>query len=202
MNISKEDIKNISNSLNLKESEINNIVNDFEEILQPVITKNYLSHLVSAIEDIINEKAKKELENRINNEKDGDKRKELLTLMSAKHYRLFPILVKPFPIPNKHKARIYIFTKSGVGAGAIILYDDSLKDKEKRLLIAHELGHLYIKYVSSKKTKSELEKIVTAFSILSIIDKDDFYNKRCKDLIYKGGITEILSEVKTLFKFN
>ena len=80
------------------------------------------------------------------------------------------------------------------------MYNNTLEDKEKRLLIAHELGHLYMKYVSTKKTEKELEKVVTAFSILAILDKDDFYRNRSKALISKG-IGEILSNVERLFKF-
>ncbi|ASJ21707.1 hypothetical protein BHAMNSH16_08670 [Brachyspira hampsonii] len=200
MNIDPLDIKKISASLNLNEEYINYIIDDFNNILQPFITKNYLSHLVSAIEDVINDKVKKELKHRIDTEKDDVKRQELFTLMEAKHYRLFPILIEPFSIYNKRKAQIITFAKRNIGAGAIIYYDDRLEDKQKRLLIAHELGHLYMKYVSTKKTEKELEKVVTAFSILAILDKDDFYRNRSRALISKST-DEILSNVEQLFKF-
>ncbi|TXJ56423.1 hypothetical protein [Brachyspira aalborgi] len=77
----------------------------------------------------------------------------------------------------------------------------TIKDIQKRLLIAHELGHLYLKYVSTIKDKKELEKIVNVFGILVILDKDDFYKNLTKDLISKS-IDEILSNANTLFKFN
>ncbi|MBW5409539.1 ImmA/IrrE family metallo-endopeptidase [Brachyspira hampsonii] len=108
--------------------------------------------------------------------------------------------MEPFSIYNKRKAQIITFAKRNIGAGAIIYYDDRLEDKQKRLLIAHELGHLYMKYVSTKKTEKELEKVVTAFSILAILDKDDFYRNRSRALISKST-DEILSNVEQLFKF-
>lgn len=58
MNISEEDIDKISNTLKIDINVVNNIINDFDNILQPVIQQNYLSHLVSSIETIINEKIK------------------------------------------------------------------------------------------------------------------------------------------------
>lgn len=196
MNIDPLDIKKISDSLNLNKKYINYIINDFNNILQPVIEKNYLSHLISAIENIINDKIKEKLKLRIEKEEEESKIKELLRLIEAKYFRLFPILLKPFPNVTKKNALSFDI-KTG---GAIILYNNTLEDKQKRLLIAHELGHLYIKYVSDKNTKKELEKIVTAFSILAILDKDDFYRNRSKALI-STSIDEILSNVELLFKF-
>lgn len=196
MNIDSLDIKKISDSLNLNEKYINYIIDDFNNILQPVIEKNYLSHLISAIENIINDKIKEKLKLRIEEEEEENRIKELLRLIEAKYFRVFPILLKPFPNVTKKNALSFDI-KTG---GAIILYNNTLEDKEKRLLIAHELGHLYMKYVSTKKTEKELEKVVTAFSILAILDKDDFYRNRSKALISKG-IGEILSNVERLFKF-
>lgn len=196
MNIDPLDIKKISDSLNLNKKYINYIINDFNNILQPVIEKNYLSHLISAIENIINDKIKEKLKLRIEKEEEESKIKELLRLIEAKYFRLFPILLKPFPNVTKKNALSFDI-KTG---GAIILYNNTLEDKQKRLLIAHELGHLYMKYVSTKKTEKELEKVVTAFSILAILDKDDFYRNRGRALI-STSIDEILSNVERLFKF-
>lgn len=198
MNISEEDIDKISNTLKIDINVVNNIINDFDDILQPVIQQNYLSHLVSSIETIINEKIKEKLHNElVKTNRTEEEIKQKLYLIDTKYFRVFPILLKPFPIKNKKKALSYDI-KTG---GAIILYDITIKDIQKRLLIAHELGHLYLKYVSTIKDKKELEKIVTVFGILAILDKDDFYKNRTKDLISKS-IDEILSNANTLFKFN
>lgn len=198
MNISEEDIDKISNTLKIDINVVNNIINDFDNILQPVIQQNYLSHLVSSIETIINEKIKEKLHNElVKTNRTEEEIKQKLYLIDTKYFRVFPILLKPFPIKNKKKALSYDI-KTG---GAIILYDITIKDIQKRLLIAHELGHLYLKYVSTIKDKKELEKIVTVFGILAILDKDDFYKNRTKDLISKS-IDEILSNANTLFKFN
>ena len=191
MNISREDIAKILNVLELEENDINFIIEDFDNILQPVIQMNYLSHLISAIENIINDKIKNELKTRIVEYSNEKEIKELLSLIDAKHFKVFPILLKPFPYKTKKKALSFDIKKGG----AIILYDDNLEDKQKRLLIAHELGHLYMKYVSSHKSELKLEKIVTAFSIIAIMDKDDFYRNRSRNLISK-------SIVELLFKFN
>ncbi|TXJ45253.1 ImmA/IrrE family metallo-endopeptidase [Brachyspira aalborgi] len=198
MNILKKDIDKISSNLKIDTDIVNNIINDFDNILQPVIQQNYLSHLVSSIETIINEKIKEKLHNElIKTDRTEEEIKQKLYLIDTKYFRVFPILLKPFPTENKKKAICYDI-KTG---GAIILYDKNMKDTQKRLLIAHELGHLYLKYVSTIKDKKELEKIVTVFGILAILDKDDFYKNRTKDLISKS-IDEILSNARVLFKFN
>lgn len=198
MNILKEDIDKISSNLKIDTDIVNNIINDFDNILQPVIQQNYLSHLVSSIETIINEKIKEKLHNElVKTNRTEEEINQKLYLIDTKSFRVFPILLKPFPIKNKKKALSYDI-KTG---GAIILYDITIKDIQKRLLIAHELGHLYLKYVSTIKDKKELEKIVTVFGILAILDKDDFYKNRTKDLISKS-IYEILSNARVLFKFN
>ena len=104
MNISREDIAKILNVLELEENDINFIIEDFDNILQPVIQMNYLSHLISAIENIINDKIKNELKTRIVEYSNEKEIKELLSLIDAKHFKVFPILLKPFPYKTKKKA--------------------------------------------------------------------------------------------------
>ena len=120
MNISEEDIDKISNTLKIDINVVNNIINDFDNILQPVIQQNYLSHLVSSIETIINEK--------INRTEEEIKQK--MYLIDTKYFRVFPILLKPFPIKNKKKALSYDI-KTG---GAIILYDNNYKGYSKKVI--------------------------------------------------------------------
>ncbi|ELV06957.1 hypothetical protein [Brachyspira hampsonii] len=59
MNIDPLDIKKISASLNLNEEYINYIIDDFNNILQPFITKNYLSHLFLQLKMLLMIKSKK-----------------------------------------------------------------------------------------------------------------------------------------------
>ncbi len=60
MNILKEDIDKISSNLKIDTDIVNNIINDFDNILQPVIQQNYLSHLTHFL-NLIKFKANKYL---------------------------------------------------------------------------------------------------------------------------------------------
>ena len=131
MNISEEDIDKISNTLKIDINVVNNIINDFDNILQPVIQQNYLSHLVSSIETIINEKIKEKLHNElVKTNRTEEEINQKLYLIDTKYFRVFPILLKPFPIKNKKKALSYDI-KTG---GAIILYDNNYKGYSKKVI--------------------------------------------------------------------
>lgn len=63
----------------------------------------------------------------------------------------------------------------------IIFYDSKMDEKQLRIVIAHELGHLVVETIlkgdipSSQSTSEPLSSI---FGILAILDKNDFYSSK------------------------
>lgn len=185
---------------------INNLSEEFKNILQPEIEDHYLSHLVSSIETIINkEKVNsflKSINNNLNlNEED---RRELLNFVGNNKFRFYPILLrktKGLPLP----ASVDFMWRDNIQSeGAIIYYSAEITDKKQlRIFIAHELGHIYFETISKIKRdndKYSLEDYSNLFALFTIIDKDNFYNYRCKELTEENTLTSIDSILSILLQ--
>ena len=61
------------------------------------------------------------------------------------------------------------------GISFVILYDSSLSPKDARVVIAHELGHLFWITLADKKYDDTHEPLSSVFGIFTIMDKNDFY---------------------------
>ena len=62
-----------------------------------------------------------------------------------------------------------------------ICYDPNMEEKQLRVCIAHELGHLYlIEYLNNKgfnfDEKSLIEPLSSIFGVFAMMDKNDFYH--------------------------
>ena len=98
-----------------------------------------------------------------------------------------------------------MYKDDGQSSGAIIYYAEEITDKKQlRIFIAHELGHIYFEAVSKitiDKDKYRLEDYINLFALFAIVDKDNFYNYKCKEItednVYKSidSILSILSQV-------
>ena len=183
---------------------INNLSEEFKNILQPEIEDHYLSHLVSSIETIINKEKVNSFLKSINknlnlNEED---RRELLNFVVNNKFRFYPILLrktKGLPLP----ASVDFMWRDNIQSeGAIIYYSAEITDKKQlRIFIAHELGHIYFETISKIKRdndKYSLEDYSNLFALFTIIDKDNFYNYRCKELTEENTLTSINSILSIL----
>ena len=185
---------------------INNLSEEFKNILQPEIEDHYLSHLVSSIETIINKEKVNSFLKSINknlnlNEED---RRELLNFVVNNKFRFYPILLrktKGLPLP----ASVDFMWRDNIQSeGAIIYYSAEITDKKQlRIFIAHELGHIYFETISKIKRdndKYSLEDYSNLFALFTIIDKDNFYNYRCKELTEENTLTSINSILSILLQ--
>lgn len=59
-----------------------------------------------------------------------------------------------------------------------ILYDSALDEKQARVVIAHELGHLFVIASLEKDYEHNHEPISSIFGVFTILDKNDFYAKK------------------------
>ena len=200
----KDFLKEVYEKTKIDINIINNLSEEFKNILQPEIEDHYLSHLVSSIETIINKEKVNSFLKSINknlnlNEED---RRELLNFVVNNKFRFYPILLrktKGLPLP----ASIDFMWRDNIQSeGAIIYYSAEITDKKQlRIFIAHELGHIYFETISKIKRdndKYSLEDYSNLFALFTIIDKDNFYNYRCKELTEENTLTSIDSILSIL----
>jgi len=141
----------------------------FNDLLQPEISKNYLSHLKSAIEDTINERLKKVIIASLSDGPDtGEDHKKFIDLIKNKNIKPFSIQFVPMP-----KLTPKATTRSKP-TGAIIYYLDALDINQIRVLLAHELGHIALKHFASVD-RSTKEPEANLFAIIAMYDKSIFY---------------------------
>lgn len=202
----KDFLKEVYEKTKIDINIINNLSEEFKNILQPEIEDHYLSHLVSSIETIINKEKVNSFLKSINknlnlNEED---RRELLNFVVNNKFRFYPILLrktKGLPLP----ASVDFMWRDNIQSeGAIIYYSAEITDKKQlRIFIAHELGHIYFETISKIKRdndKYSLEDYSNLFALFTIIDKDNFYNYRCKELTEENTLTSIDSILSILLQ--
>jgi len=88
-----------------------------------------------------------------------------------------------------------------------IYYHPKLEEKQLRIKIAHELGHLFLVELIQAHTelnanlgKTQLvEPMATIFAIFSIFDKNDFYHNRTKPYMHVSP-EAILNDFNILIK--
>jgi len=169
----------------------------FDETILPRLQKKYLAHLVSAVEDMVNEKMKEEEEK--------EKGKKL-----GKEEKLFYIIHHAIKPPRGNNA-----ITIGLNHGVIIIYDPNIvidhdsstksTDKEKknnadralRILIAHELGHLLMdSKILEYRNTDENANVLAYFAISG---KNKFYIEDAPKLAYNSE-SEIIRNIDTLCK--
>ncbi|PIE04364.1 MAG: hypothetical protein CSA76_04650 [Spirochaetales bacterium] len=144
--LSTKDRNLIAETFNVKEKIVTILAEDFESTVKERISREFLSHVVSALEKMAREIT-------------GNK--------------LFIIELKPLAdgynvFSSKYSPRRF-FT---------VYYPEDMEPKQKRVGIAHELGHLYVLLLL--KLSDVLggdENLCSIFSILTIADRCQFYKK-------------------------
>ena len=188
-------LNKISDNYKTGKNKINELKAFFYSTVKPEIKKNYLSHLISSVIDIVNEVKRVEVIDGIKKGKNDYPEEYLTTLNNAiksKQLRLFSISLKPIQsLPR------FAITKIIKGV-AFIYYDDRLDEKQKRLYISHEIGHILIKYLLDNKYENN-EKNASIIGLIAMIDKNNFYLNDSKSFSYKSNV-ELVNEYLNLMK--
>lgn len=80
----------------------------------------------------------------------------------------------------------------------MIYYNSRLEEKDKRLLIAHELGHIIEQFVFKQNGS---EGIASLFAYIAMLDKNKFYREECKDFLFPSDLT-IFEELKRVLHYS
>lgn len=188
--------QSVKSTFGVTESQVDLVLSLFNSVLKPEIQKNYLSHLKSALEDLVNERKKREFIERIKQDSavGPEAVKSIENMLKLRQIRPFTILLQPID-SGIRKATTRIIQGS-----ALILYYKNLNDKQKRVVIAHELGHLALTQLKSNIVEVS-EKVVNLFASIAMIDKNTFYKSDSSHFTYENDLT-IIGEIESLCKSN
>ena len=174
--------------------QINRYENNFNSIILPVVKRHFLSHLVTTIEELINEKKKHDFLEHIKNSANSNTLYDYKTierLVNHKMLRLFSIILVPVE-SGKLKARTYCI---GKGTGAMVTYWKDLPKKQIRILIAHELGHIADKYIFENTNSGD--DTATLFGYIALQDRNNFYKNKVKEFTNESDLA-IYNEIVNL----
>jgi len=166
--------------LRITEEQIKVYENLYNKDILPVISRHFLSHIVSTIEELINEKKKQAFLSSIR-ETIGKENTKLDYAMlektiNRKMVRLFSIILVPVD-SGKLKARTHLI---GGGTGVLITYWKELPEDQIRILIAHELGHVATKYLFDNANSASDDGLATLFGYIALQDRNDFYKTKAE----------------------
>jgi predicted Zn-dependent protease len=147
----------------------------------------HLSHLVSTIEDKINDLYKeKYIIPFLNSDQYSDAQKRTYV---RRNFRLYSILLRPIE-GLRCKGRVIHFNY-----GAIIVYDPNLDERDIRILVAHEIGHIINIHILHCPDTQNRANVLCFFAING---KNMFYKEGAKKFTY----TSELAIIDEIFKLS
>jgi len=159
----------------------------FKETIRPIIKTNYLSHLVTTVENMVNDKRMKKILSAMKDTKEIDinHKQHLRGLLASKTVRLYSIVREPINLKRKATTRYH-------PSGAIIYYNSCYDEKTVRMLIAHEIGHIVNKELLENMADSE--QTANLFAYIAMEDKNKFYMEECKKFVSISDM-QILNDI-------
>jgi hypothetical protein len=159
----------------------------FEKLYSSEIEKKlklrHLSHLVSTIEDKINDLYKeKYIIPLLNSTQYTEEQKRAYV---RRNYRLYSILLRPIK-GLKCKGKMAHFNY-----GAIIAYDPDLDERDIRILVAHEIGHIINIHILHCQDTQNRANVLCFFAING---KNVFYKEDAKRFTYTSELA-IIDEI-------
>ena len=176
----------LSKEWNLSPKVIERYTSLFSKSIKPAIKTKYLSHLVTTIEDIVNDKRMSKVLKALDaNRIEPDR---LRNLLASRTFRLYSIILEPVNLKRRATTRHH-------PSGAIIYYNFDYDEKTKRILIAHELGHIVNKELLENTEDSE--ETANLFAYIALDDKNKFYTKECAHYVSTSDI-QLLNDIMNI----
>jgi hypothetical protein len=186
----------ICNDLGLTREQIKEYEDLYNNDIIPVIGRHYLSHLVSTIEELINEKKKRAFLEQIKKTINDNAKHNYPMIERAVNYkmlRLFSIILAPIE-SGKLKARAHFI--SG-GHGVLITYWKELSEEQIRILIAHELGHVATRFLFDGSISASNNGLATLFGYIALQDRNNFYKNKAQFFTRKSDMV-IYNEIASI----
>jgi Zn-dependent peptidase ImmA (M78 family) len=176
--------KEISQKWGVPQKIINQYSSFYADTIRPIIKTNYLSHLVATVENMVNERRMVKVLNSVDVIENVDV-VHLRGFFASKTFRLYSIILEPVDLKRRATTRYH-------PSGAIIYYNSCYEEKTKRILIAHEIGHIVNKELLENTV--DTEQTANLFAYIAMHDKNKFYLEECKRFTSKSDI-QILNEI-------
>jgi len=161
LDITKEDYKFVNNF--------------YEKNILPRIRKKYLAKLISVIEDMIDEKQKKD--------------------SSIKKMERYKIILTEITPELKLKTKTYCLL---FPYHAVILYDPNVTPQDIRIMIAHELGNLlsHFKIINNR----DVNVYANLFAFFALRGEENFYTSEYNCPLSENELIKRISEFKLIEK--
>jgi len=156
----------------------------YSNAIKPAIKANYLSHLVTAVENMVNESRMRDILDILAKAEPKSGHEWFMSHVGSKTFRLYSIVLAPISIKRKATTRHH-------PSGAIIYYNSDYDDKTIRIFIAHEIGHIVNRELLKK---DDTEEAANLFTYIAMDDKNKFYSKECAQFVSKSDI-QILNDI-------
>jgi len=156
----------------------------FQGTIKPIIKTNYLSHLVTTVENMVNNKRMDDYFNTMEGIPEVN-REQLKAHCAGGAFRFYSIVKEPTNLRRRATTRYH-------PSGAIIYYNSCYEEKTIRMLIAHELGHIVNKELLVNVPDSE--QTANLFAYIAMEDKNKFYTEECKEFVSKSDM-QILNDI-------
>jgi len=165
----------------------------FSSEVRPKVRARYLSHLVTAIEHMVNEKRKmKAIENLKKKPANVDALNRQKNALETGTFRAYSIKIQR--TSSGSIAKTYYHP-----AGALIYYNgtyikDAGGEKKIRIGIAHQLGNIINKEIFPVTGTFDTKQLANLFAFIALNDRDKFYKTECKQFTSRNDI-EILNDI-------
>jgi hypothetical protein len=166
----------------------NKIENFYNSQIENKLKARYLSHVVSTIEDMINDAFKEKYITPILASEQYTVEQKRAVI--RKNFRLYSIILRPIKGLNRKGFVQHLNYGSIIGYNPDLLGDN---DNDIRILIAHELGHILNLYVFQCE---DTQNRANVFCFTAINGKDQFYKNQSKHFTY----TSELAIIDNIFK--
>jgi len=171
----------ISSEWGISRETVERYASYYDETIRPIIKSNYLSHLVTTIENMVNDRRIRNFFDRF--AEAG--REELRGLLASRTLRLYSIILEPMELRRRATTRYH-------PSGAIIYYNSRYEEKDIRILIAHEIGHIVNKELL--ENTMDTEQTANLFAYIAMYDKNKFYAEECEKFVSKSDVV-ILNDI-------
>lgn len=141
--------KDVANLFDIKETSIDKMIEDYNRLIQN-IPYQYLAHIIRTMEVYIRKNIPKS--------------------------DFFRITCNPTKTSND-MIKGQAIAKYAKPYSFDIIYDKDMDDLQKRVCIAHELGHLFLVIMKDREYDDKHEPLSTVYGILTMLHKQDFKNK-------------------------
>jgi hypothetical protein len=154
--------------------------------IEKQIRLRHLSHLVSTVEDKINDRYKEKYIVPVL--KSGKYTEEQKRAIVRRNFRLYSILLRPIK-GLSCKAMVSHFNY-----GSIIVYNPDMDEREIRMLVAHEIGHIINLCVLLLNPCDDTQNRANVLCYFAINGRNQFYKNKAHKFTYTSELA-IIDEI-------